>query len=549
MAKKVFSDFDNTIRNHDGTDILAQHERIKKHIANGDKVTIITRRHKDDTHSGFDGNDVENYVKEKLGDIPIIFDDSDLKWQTLMKENADKHYDDDPKEIRAINDNTDIEGVLVKDGKGVDFKPSEKKVDAPSAATKEKKDDDLSTKKALVIDFGTFLSVPHRLAKDFGKVYYYTPWQSGFPLYTDSMIGTGYPDIEHVLDFWHLINDVDLIYFPEVSYGEMQQFLVDKGYNVWGSRLAQKLEMDRYFWIETLKKLGLHAPDTRKVIGIDKLVKILKDEKDLYIKTNDKNRGQFETFHHVNWNTTRPLIEKITYELGPGKNDFDFIVQKPIAGKFEFGFDTWFDSSQKDPWAETLMEGYEIKELGYVCRIIKHTELPKEVLEILKKITPILKEYGYTGNLSAEFRKDEDNNWYFTDPCLRCANPATATMMTMCSNYSQVIMNKVKPEWKAKFGVEITINSEFLENNFGDLSIPDDVNKWVNRINSCIADGSEWNVPNGKRDSYGSLVAMGDDVDSMMKDLKQRADKIEGYKIEVGMDKINEAAEFLKKLK
>ena len=111
---KISFDFDGTLIGFDGADIESMHAKLKEHIAAGDEVIIVTKRNPGEVHNG---TDASIYVKEKFGDIPVHYTNHQLKWQTLLSQNVNTHYDDDPNEIKAINDNIDIETILVQDDK------------------------------------------------------------------------------------------------------------------------------------------------------------------------------------------------------------------------------------------------------------------------------------------------------------------------------------------------------------------------------------------------------------------------------------------------
>ncbi len=398
-------------------------------------------------------------------------------------------------------------------------------------------------KTVCVYDDGIFLSVAHKLAKDFSKVYYFCNWKSAFPTILDHSIGSGYNDIELLTDFWSKINEIDIFVFTGIMDGDLQLYLESIGKQVWGSREGEMLEVDRWEFLQYLKKLGLNIPESELVIGLDDLEKVLRENKDVYVKVDSTTRGSFETFYHKNWNITRPLFDKLKRDMGPLGSKVKFIVQKPITGDLEYGFDTWM---VKGEFPEEIMYGFEIKELGYVCKVMKFSEMEPEIIEIFEKLKPAFKAYDYTGNFSAELRKDDDGKFYFTDACCRNPNPATFAMMLMCNNYAEIIYegtkgNMIQPKWNAKYGVEVTINSNFIKDNFGELFYPESLKPFINRCNSCVVDGVEWNIPNGhearKIDTYGSVAAIGDDPKEMMDTLLKRIDKIEGYQI--GIDNKN----------
>jgi hypothetical protein len=502
-------DYDDTLVSSSGTVIQETKKKMMADIMLGHRVVIVTGRCMDQP---------VDLDKLGLGQVPVYYTCGELKGETLKILGVNVHYDDKQVEIDDI--------------KRVDPTIETVKVGGKTYGT------------AVVVDFGTFEMVAHRLAQDFEKVKYFTPWVSGFPTITDTLVGKGYEDIERIDNLFENL-DADLFYFPEVSMGDLQKHLVSLGKNVWGSRGAEKLEMDRWGWLKLLESLSLNIPESRLVHGMDELQKILESEDDLYVKTPDKNRGQFETFHHVVWETTKPLFDKVKFESGPASELLVFIVQKPIKGELEFGFDTWCIDGE---FPETLMIGYEEKECGYFCKIANFSDLPEGIREILEKLKPTLKAYGYRGSFSAEFRQEGDK-WIFTDPCMRDGNPICAVKTKLLRNFSEIALegargNMVQPDWSAKFGGEITVNSEFLCDNFGELLGQDE---WTIRINSCQIGGVEWNVPNGKRDSYGSVVSIGDDADEMLDQLTERTEKISGYKVEIATMK--NAGDILAKLK
>ena len=48
----------------------------------------------------------------------------------------------------------------------------------------------LKDKVALFYDYGLFVELAVRLAKDFKKVYYYCPWKSAFSKINGALVGT-----------------------------------------------------------------------------------------------------------------------------------------------------------------------------------------------------------------------------------------------------------------------------------------------------------------------------------------------------------------------
>ena len=80
---------------------------------------------------------------------------------------------------------------------------------------------DLSDKKILFIDFGNYIKVAMRLAREdgFGTVYYYCNWQSAYPKYDPYVVGYGIdtilPNFKQVHSIWDVYNEVDGFCFPD----------------------------------------------------------------------------------------------------------------------------------------------------------------------------------------------------------------------------------------------------------------------------------------------------------------------------------------------
>ena len=99
----------------------------------------------------------------------------------------------------------------------------------------------LANVKCLVVDNGLFVDLAVRLARDFGKVWYYTPWEQSFPLMNHGRIGEGLEEIERVRSvFGKHFNDVDLFVFPDIFHADLQDYLVGQGKRVWGGRGTAK---------------------------------------------------------------------------------------------------------------------------------------------------------------------------------------------------------------------------------------------------------------------------------------------------------------------
>ena len=88
-------------------------------------------------------------------------------------------------------------------------------------------------------------------------------------------------------------------------------------------------------------------------------------------------RGDFETYHHLNYLATQAWLDDLANRLRPFGNIADFIIEEPIAGDaVEIGVDGFcVDGEILHP---TLF-GYEVKDAGYIGSV---AELPKRLSDI-----------------------------------------------------------------------------------------------------------------------------------------------------------------------
>lgn len=411
----------------------------------------------------------------------------------------------------------------------------------------------LKDKSVIVFDKGGYVEVAKTLSKDFGKVYYYTPWEKGFPTSNDTIIGSGFSEFERVNHFFDYVDKVDLIVFTDIYNGDLQEYLVKQGKRVWGAREADQLEISRYEFFQYLEKIGLPIPKTELVIGIENLRKYLKKVEDKYVKLDSYFRGDIETWHHIDYDITEPLLDKLEYEVGPRKNDIRFIVQDPIPTKAEIGYDG-FTIDGKYPSASLF--GIEVKDCGYVGEVRKYADLPKEIKQINDALSATFKAYGYRGMFSSEIRVGEDGKAYFIDITARFPAPPTAIMLELIENWGEIMYegangNLVEPVFKAKYGAEcVGLLSDFSNYmNFAQVFYPESEKDFVKQAYSCQIEGKTYVVPQTwKNPRMCEVVAIGDGLEKTIEDLKARCSKVKGHKLNLDCSVLDGAIEELKKL-
>ena len=222
---------------------------------------------------------------------------------------------------------------------------------------------DYSDKCVLLYDYGLFSSWALKLKEFFGRVLIYVPFKSGFPKSQQYAIGTGLEGVERIIDFWDYVPETDLFVFPDIYDGDLQEHLRSMGYPVWGAGKGEELEIYRWQTKMLLKKdIGLPVQPVERIIGVEELREFLQEHEDKYVKIS-MLRGDFETFHHISYNLSEPLLDEIENKLGPYKLFKEFIVEDSINDAVEIGYDGWTIDGR---FPRTAMQGYEIKDVSYV---------------------------------------------------------------------------------------------------------------------------------------------------------------------------------------
>jgi hypothetical protein len=377
---------------------------------------------------------------------------------------------------------------------------------------------------ACVVDTGIFLHVARRLARDYKKVYYWTPWETSFPKLKDAVLGDGYPDITTPESIEEVVDECDLFVFPDIGYGDLQVSLVERGKAVWGARQADELEALRGKFLKVLGTTELPVPKFKKVKGVTNLKLFLKEKENQFIKVSTY-RGDFETFHFRSLEEDENVIDKWAVLLGPLKEMMSFFVFEPIDSDIEDGIDTWCIDGQ---WPETIIHGMECKDSAYIGTFQKMSDTPKEITCINEAFGPVLAGYGYRGAFSTEGRITKDGETFFIDPTCRFPSPPSQCMCEMIGNFGQVIWEGangicVEPEQKYKFGAQAIFKVD--RDEWGVFKISEELDPWVKIGFSCKV-GENICVPPDPLgvEEIGWVVGCGDTIEEAIEHLRKNKD-------------------------
>lgn len=408
-------------------------------------------------------------------------------------------------------------------------------------------------KKLLIYDSGGYTTLLPALVKKF-DVFYHCVQDTSYPRSNVAQVGRGLEGVNYVKEFWNEVPNADLIAFFDCRFGDIQQYLRNEGHKVWGSGKGNELENYRYESNEILGEVGLPKVNMEKVVGIDNLRKFLKENENIYVKSNF--RGDGETWKSINYKLSEPQLDVLESELGLLKNEYEFVCCHAIDGDdiVEVGSDSFFID---DKFPDTLLYGYEVKDLGYLGVVKKTESVSKIITEPLKKLAPVFGEYKYRGFFSDEIRVGKDEKPYLTDFTARCPSPCSELYFNMITNIDEVMWegsqgNLVQPKYSAKYGAQAIITSGWAEKHWQALYYPKEIRDHVKIKNHTVINETDYYIPINDVEmcQIGSVVATGDTAQEAIKNVKKYADQVEGYCVNVNVvsEKANKYIEGGRKL-
>jgi hypothetical protein len=389
------------------------------------------------------------------------------------------------------------------------------------------------------------------LAKYFGKVYYYNPWQNSFPTSNELLIGSGLAGIQKIYDFFDIIHDVDLFVFPDVYCGGIQVHLEELGKRVWGSRKGEELEIYRDKSKEHLKSLGLPVGKYEVVIGMESLRKYLKQHADQFVKIN-VTRGDTETFYAENYKLIEPKLDQLEHSLGAMKYSKKFIVEENIRDAVETGYDGYTIDGQ---FPTKGIYGVEIKDKGYIAIVQDYNRFPEEIRGFNDVIADTLSRYHYRNFFSTELRIVKDKTAYCIDPCTRAGSPPSEIYIDMFKNLPDILWfgaegRCIDFETDYKFGVELLIHSRFADDNWQAIQFPESIRDNVKLRDLTMINNNYYVIPQGNHvPEIGSVVALGNTLEETVDKLKDIVEQVKSYDLGMFPDVIEEAQKEINRLK
>ncbi len=409
------------------------------------------------------------------------------------------------------------------------------------------------SKSVLIYDDGFYIPFAQRLAKDFGKVMYFTDWENKTPQFKSTLFGKNVPGIERVDKFFDHLDEADLICFPDCTHGDLQLHLESCGYNIWGSRNGSELEHDRVASKKLLEKFNFPVNKYEVIKGTDKLRKYLKSNDNVHVKI-DIFRGDMESWKSNNYRFSETRLSELESIFGYAKNKVEFIVEEDLPDRVEIGYDGYCIDGE---FPDNTLVGLEIKDLCYVGKFTHYDILPKQVTDVNEMLSPILKKYNYRNFYSTEVRIGKDKKGYPIDLTFRLPLPPGCIYTYMYDNFSEIVYEGaqgklVQPKVKEKFGVEVLICSEFAKDNWLPVEFSSKYKDNIKLRNVTYIDDTYCTITkNIKCDDIGSIVATGKTIEDCMDQISEIGEDIKAFHLDipkVSLDKANEEIDKLKKM-
>lgn len=403
----------------------------------------------------------------------------------------------------------------------------------------------LKSKTVLVIDNGVFPEFARRLADDFGRVLFFSPWAGGYPVSKGLLIGHGDDKIERIADPWPFIesDEIDLYFFGDVYEGGLQSYLRSKGKRVFGCGRGAELELDRVKAKQLMAKGGVPIGPYKEIEGIAALRKHLKSNDNQFVK-QDATRGDFETFHAPTYAHIEPRLDELEHSLGAQAHIKRFIVEAGIDDAVEGGYDGYAIDGK---FPKTAITGIEVKDRCYVGRIMPYRQMPKQVIAVNEALSAPMKGYEYRGFFSSEVRITKDGKGYPIDLTARLGSPPSEVYQEMFTNLGEIIWYGaegilVEPEYDDIWGAEVLMLSDWADKNWLSVEFPKEIRDNVKLRNLCFINSSHYVVPQlCGAPECGSIVATGKTAKEAIDRVKAVAEQVKGYNLEMPVETLDGA--------
>jgi hypothetical protein len=400
-----------------------------------------------------------------------------------------------------------------------------------------------------MVDFGLFNELAVQASQHYKHIFYWNPsWANAFPSSKDVTISSGFENITVIKDFWEYKKYLDMVWFPDIYMGDLQEELKAQRIPVWGAGRTEWLERDRFKTTEWMQSVGLPTPERKKIIGIDELRKL---PKGWHIKL-DEMRDDAETFKRLGNPLMDAYWDALALTLGHRKHTYEFMAEKDIPDAVEFGADIY---QVKGEFPNYGLWGLEQKGCGYIGKISRIESLPAPLKKVNDKLSVVFREEETACDFSTEVRCTKKEG-FLIDPCMRKGNPPHQSQMEIIPNQAEIAWagsngELVQPKIKARYCAQVTMCSEFATTSEVAFEFPESIRKFVKIKNVAKHDGVYYYIPNraSKIETVGAILGLGDSMDEATEQCKKNVSQVKAFRLEVDTHALDDAKEEIIKAK
>lgn len=208
----------------------------------------------------------------------------------------------------------------------------------------------------------------------------------------------------------------DVVLFDLNGDGDLADKIRSDGYKViCGSKMMDKLELDRSYGVKVAKQYGIKVPTTTEFKNVDEAIAhIKKTKKPLAIKI-DNNKSEASSYVAKD---QADMLDYITYQKEEGIINGDtFILQEVVHGS-EVSTEVWFSNgdpvfpSNSTGETKKLLAGELGVRTGCETSLVCHYEGDHSRLaeQTVLKIAPLIKYAKYTGPVDVNAIVSEENH-------------------------------------------------------------------------------------------------------------------------------------------
>jgi len=278
-------------------------------------------------------------------------------------------------------------------------------------------------RKILVVDTGLALDVVRKLAQEGNEVYYFENWIKAHPEQEDLSYGEGLFEewgVNRVDNFWHLVDDVDMVLFTDIGWGDDIDFLRREGCVVFGAgKEGEELENDRVFAKSICKECGLDVPETYSMNPDEAIDFVNNEDREFVLKFSKVRTDLLSTYLPVCKEDCLWYLNKVK-ELD---SNVEVILEERIEG-VECAISGFFNGYEfVEPYLinfehKKLMDGEvgpNTGEMGNCAIYTYNSGLP--FVKYFNNLSGYLKDIGYRGIIDIDCMCNEDGFYVLEFTC------------------------------------------------------------------------------------------------------------------------------------